>query len=202
MPFAAPARNRARNWVGICLVAAATAFSALPALSQEISESHLKASRAAIAAIRVTDRFDTILPSAAITLKTELLRQNPNLEALINETVDAKTLAMAGRRGDLEREAALAFAHAFTEDELNAIAAFYSTEAGKKFIDKGPEATGEVYKAAEIWQRGVIRDLAQTVGEEMRQKAPVVQDPASTAGTQPTAPANADDAPAQPAPKP
>lgn len=198
MSFAA----RARSWAGICVVAAATAFSALPALSQEVSESHLKAARAAIAAIRVTDRFDTILPAAAVALKTELLRQNPNLETLINETVDAKTLAMVSRRGDLEREAALAFARVFSEDELNAISAFYVTDAGKKFIEKGPEAAVEVGKAAEIWQRGVVRDLAKSVGEEMRQKAPPVQDPAVTSGTQPTAPANADDAPAQPAPKP
>lgn len=181
MSFAA----RARRFAGLCTICAvALSTSAMaPALSQEISEGHLKAARAAIAAIKMTDRFDNILPAAAVALKTELLRKNPNLETLIDETVDEKTLAMASRRGDLEREAAAAYARVFSEDELNAIAAFYATPAGAKLLDKGPEVTAEVFKAAEIWQRGIVRDLAQSVGQTLDAKAPPVVDPA--AATQP-----------------
>jgi uncharacterized protein len=191
--------NRAGRRIGLLAIVLAAALAGLPAAAQDISDSHEKAARAAITAIHATDRFDTILPAAAVSLKTELLRQNPNLEALIDQTVDEKALAMVSRRADLEREAALAFARAFSEDELKAIAAFYSTSAGKKFIEKGPATTGEVYKAAEIWQRGIVRDLARSVGDAMREKAPPVQDPAATAGT-PQQPANPDDAPAVDAP--
>lgn len=178
MSFAA----RARRFAGLCTICA-VALSATSALSQEISESHLKAARAAIAAIKMTDRFDNILPAAAVALKTELLRKNPNLETLIGQTVDEKTLAMAARRGDLEREAASAYARVFSEEELNAVAAFYATPAGAKLLDKGPEVTAEVFKAAEIWQRGIVRDLAQSVGQTLDAVAPPVVDPAAV--TQP-----------------
>lgn len=102
------------------------------AFAQEISESHLEAARAAISAINATEQFDQILPSAARALKGELIQKDPNLEALITKTVDDKALALASRRADLETESARAYAKAFTEDELKAITAFYTSPSGQK----------------------------------------------------------------------
>ena len=141
------------------------------ASAQEISESHLNAARSAIAAIQATDQFDEILPSAARALKAELIQKDPNLEALITKTVDDKALALASRRADLETESARAYAHTFSEDELKAIAAFYTSDAGKKLLTEGPIVTREVLKAANIWQNGVARDLAQNVGEVLAAQA-------------------------------
>lgn len=149
---------------------AAVAFAAfsLPASAQEISDEHLKAARAAIEAIKATDDFDNILPQAAQSLKAELIQQSPNLVDLINATVDEKALALASRRADLENEAALAYARIFSEEDLEAIAAFYNSPAGKKLLSDGPIVTREVLKAADIWRRGIIRDLASSVSETMR----------------------------------
>ena len=108
-------------------VSAAVAFAILavaaPAFAQEnISESHLKAARAAVTAIKTTEDFDKILPQAAAALKAELIQKNPDLQAIIVKTVDEETLALAPRRADLEKEAALAYARVFTEQDLNDIA--------------------------------------------------------------------------------
>ena len=45
--------------------------------------------------------------------------------------------------------------------------------------------TREVVKSAEIWQRGVARDLAQTVGAAIEAKAPEVASPAVQAPVTP-----------------
>ena len=159
---------------------AASAFVALAcqAQAQEISESHLKAAYNAIDAINATDSFDIILPQAAAALKAQLIQQSPNLQALIVTTVDEKTLAMVARRADLEREAALAYARALSEADLNAITAFYTSEAGRKLLEQGPLVTRELGKAAEIWQRGVARDLAVEVGTHLQQVAGAQAQPA------------------------
>lgn len=141
------------------------------ASAQEISASHLEAARAAISAIQATDQFDEILPSAARALKAELIQKDPHLEALITKTVDDKAIALASRRADLETEAARAYANTFSEDELKAIAAFYTSDAGKKLLTEGPIVTREVLRAANIWQNGVARDLAQNVGEVLAAQA-------------------------------
>ncbi|MDP3316740.1 MAG: DUF2059 domain-containing protein, partial [Devosia sp.] len=148
---------------------AATAFVAFASQSyaQEISEAHIKAARAAIAAIKATDSYDMLLPAAAQILKQELIQQNPDLTDMIASTVDEKALALAPRRADLEREAALVYAKSFSEADLNAIAAFYTSAAGKAFIANAPIVAREVTKAVDIWQRGIQRDLATAVGESI-----------------------------------
>lgn len=162
--------------------AMAVALTPVGAQAQEISASHMKAARDAITAIRATEQFDLILPQAAQALKVELIQKDPNLQSVINATVDEKTLAMVGRRADLEREAASAYAKVFTEQQLNEIAAFYNSEAGKKLLADGPIVTREVIRAVEIWQTGVARDLAQAVAEQIAAVAGKSQ-PAANAAT-------------------
>lgn len=175
--------TRVRLFAASAAVAATVAFT--PALAQEISETHLSAARAAIAAINATGDFDGVLPQAAGALKSELIRKNPDLVQLINATVDEKAIELASRRVDLEREAAQAYARVFSEPELKEIAAFYESPTGRKLIADGPIVTREVLKAGEIWRRGIARDLAQMVGQQ-------IQAASEATGTQP--------APAEPAP--
>lgn len=176
--------NRARRLFAIVAASAIVGFSS-PAFSQDVPESHLQAARAAITAIHATDSFDLILPNAAGALEQQLIQKNPDLEALINSTVSEKALALAARRADLEKEAALAYAKVFSEEDLKAIAAFYSSEAGKKLLTQGPNVSAELVKAADIWQNGIARDLAQQVAEALQKavgsKAPAPDDAAAPA---------------------
>ncbi|MBX3578142.1 MAG: DUF2059 domain-containing protein [Rhizobiaceae bacterium] len=149
--------------------AAAAAFllAAPHAFAQDIAESHLKAARAAVDAINATDDFDDILPAIAKTIKSDLIQQNPDLQALILQTVDEQAILMVPRRVDLEKEIALAYARSFSEADLNTIATFYNSETGKKLLANGPIVTRETNKAVEIWERGIARDLALAVGQKL-----------------------------------
>lgn len=170
--------NRPRRLIA-ALVATAFVAGASSAFAQEIAESHLKAARAAVTSIKATDEMDAILPQAGQFLKVELIQKDPNLEGEIVRIVDEQTLALAPRRGDLEREVALAFARAFSEQELTEIAAFHSSPTGQKFLADSPIVGREVSKAVDIWQRGIARDLAQSVAKELATVAP--QTPAAEA---------------------
>lgn len=172
------------------LVACSLAALSLPSVAQEISPSHLQAARDAVAAIRATSMYDNILPQAAFALKQEMIQQNPDKQEVISKLVDEKTLDMVKRRADLEREAATAYAKVLSEEDLQNIATFYTSPTGKKLLEDGPIVTREVMKAADIWQRGIARDLAQTVGQEL-----VKLDAA--AGVKAPAPAEATPAPAE-----
>ncbi len=141
----------------------------------------IAAARAAITAIKATDQFDLILPQAADSLRGEMIQKDPNLEAAISAAVDEEVIKLAARRGDLEGEAARAYANIFSIEELNAIAAFYNSDAGKKLIAEGPLATRKVIEAANIWQAGIARDLAEAVAKKVKVAAdatPAVDAPA------------------------
>ncbi|SJM35041.1 DUF2059 domain-containing protein [Mesorhizobium delmotii] len=187
--------NRVRRFSAILAASAVFAFSS-PAFSQDVTDGHLKAARAAVAAIHATDPFDNILPQAAAALQQQLIQKNPDMQELIGRTISEKALALASRRADLEKEAAMAYAKVFSEKELTEIAAFYNSDSGKKLLDSGPAVTRDLLKAADIWQNGVARDLAQQVGETLAAaaKAAAPAAPANAAapaaGTEPEAPKN------------
>lgn len=139
--------------------------------AQDISDAHMKAARDAIAALHVTDQFDAVLPATAQQLQGQLVQKNPDMADTINRVVQEKALELVSRRADLEKEVALVYARSFSEQELKDIAAFYQTDAGRKLLAEGPIATREMVKAAEIWQQGIARDLAQNVGDLLAKEA-------------------------------
>lgn len=186
--------NRVRRF-SAALVASAVLAVATPAFAEDISDAHLKAAREAVAAIKATDFYDGILPQAAAALKEQMIQKNPDLQEIITSTVDDTALKLAGRRADLEKEAALAYARVFSADDLNAIATFYNSPTGKKLLQDGPIVTREVAKAADIWQRGIARDLAEQAATALevvlKEKGLIPQQPVQ----EPAAPAT-DAAPA------
>jgi hypothetical protein len=180
------------------LAASVLVATATPLFAQEISDAHLDAAREAVNAINATDMFDGILPAAAAALKSTLIEKNPDLQKVITETVDQKAIEMASRRADLEKEAGLAYARVFSIEDLNAIAAFYNSPTGKKLLADGPIVSREVSKAADIWQRGIVRDLAGVVGTELKETVDsrAQAAPATPAAGGTAAPATQGEAPA------
>lgn len=152
------------------IVISSLATASHSALAQEISEDHLAAARAAIAALGSTDQFDAIIPGTAEQLKVNLIRTNGDLQEVISTTVDAEALKIVPRRGDLEKEAAQIYAKSFSKEELTAITDFYNSATGKKLIENGPLVIREVMKAAEIWSSGVGRDLSVNVNKVLQEK--------------------------------
>lgn len=153
--------------------------------AQDPTKAQLDAARAAIKALHATDDFDSILPNAAAALKQSLIQAEPNLANQISATVDQQALKLAARRGDLEKEVATIYAKTFTTEELNDIAKFYNTTAGKKLISEGGNVSTQTIQAARIWSNGIARDLAAAthkalddqLGKDVKAKAPTVTVP-------------------------
>ena len=157
---------------GLYAAVALVGLAVSPALAQEISPSHLAAAREAVDSIDTTEQFDQILLNAATQIKAELIVNNPDLQAKISEMVDDSAIALAPRRADLENEIARIYAKMFTEQELREIAQFYTSEAGRKLIKQGPQATREMMAAADVWTNGIVRDLRESAVKGMQKLAP------------------------------
>ena len=139
------------------------------ALAQEISESHMAVAKRAINASRSTNQLDLILPRMAQNAKSELIRNLPNEELRISTIVDEAAIQMASRRGDLENEAAMIFARVFSEEELNTVAEFYESDAGKKFLESSPIVLREIQRASQVWSNGVRRDMNEIVTQKLQE---------------------------------
>lgn len=168
------------------------------ARAAEVSAAQMKAAYAAIKATGATVPFDAILPNIAEQLKASFIQASPNYQDIISSTVDQEALALAPRRGDLEKEAATIYAKTFSVDELNAIANFFNSDVGKKFLKDVPLANRELFKAADIWSAGIQRDLQKSssaklekiVGDEVKAgkaPAPLAPDAAQPQNAAPAA---------------
>ena len=160
--------------------------------AEDVTDEQIKIARGALDALGATTNFDNILPTIAEQLKAQLIQASPNYQDIISTTVDDQALALAGRRADLEREAAATYAKTFTVDELKAITAFYTSDAGKKLLKDGPIATRELFKAADIWASGIQRDMAKATDEALKKvlpaPAPIDATPAPAANAPATKP--------------
>lgn len=155
------------RFASIAVIAGSVMLGAVSAKAQDVPAEHLQAARDAITALGVTNRFDAILPSIMDRLTAQLIQAYPNLQDVISAKVEEEALKLAARRADLEREAALVYAKAFTAEELTQITAFYSSEAGKKLLKDGPIATRELLRAADIWTAGIARDLEKQANDAL-----------------------------------
>ncbi|WP_455477472.1 DUF2059 domain-containing protein [Bartonella sp. B41] len=135
--------------------------------AQGVGDKHLTSAKKSIKALRATDQFDNFLPTAARDLKNELTGDDPNLASAISEIVDKQALALAKRRSDLEKEIAHVYAKYFTREELDAIAAFYSSDTGKKFLTEAPNIARDSYSIFETWRSSIMQDLVKNVKNDM-----------------------------------
>lgn len=140
------------------------------AAAQDASAEHTTAAKAAIDALAVTKNFDSILLRSAEQIKANLTLANPNFSDEISLVVDDEAIKLASRRADLENEAANIYTKNFSQDELNEIATFYSSETGKKLLKISPGMGRELLRAAEIWGAGITRDLNDAASKTLTEK--------------------------------
>ena len=139
------------------------------ASAQEVTEEHLKAARAAVAASASTTALDNILPEVGERAKQQLITNRPDEADKISAIVDEATIALAARRRDLEDEVARIYANVFSEEELKTIEEFYKTEAGQKLIRETPVIARSMDQAARVWTNGMQRDLSADVAKRLKE---------------------------------
>ena len=135
----------------------------------EVTPEHTAAARAAMVATGATARLDKILPELAEFTKAGLIANRPDIEAEISTIVDEVAISLAPRRGPLESEVAAIYTKLFTQEELEEIGAFFSSEAGEKFLRLTPGLFREIDEASKVWRSGLTRDMAQQVQEKLKE---------------------------------
>ena len=84
--------------------------------------------------------------------------------------VQQVALQLAPRRGDLNNDVARVWANAFSEDELKAITAFYTSPAGQKFLDAGPKVVTDSLQVVKGWSDRLTEELLEKSREALKQQ--------------------------------
>lgn len=140
------------------------------ATAQEFSESQLAAAKAAAISSPLAQEFNTVLPYLAQRVQNRLVSLRPDLHEAIAKAVQDVALRLTARRADLDNAAALLWARVFTEEELNAIAAFYNSDVGKKFVELGPKLGQQTVQTVQNWSNRVGEELLDKSREELKKQ--------------------------------
>lgn len=160
--------------VGAVLGGAANAQDAqAPDSLQSIMETELSAERMALAMKLVelsgtTRIFDEVLPSIAEDSKNRFIRANPQMQLGIIAVVDRIAVQLVSRRPELDQYLARVWASGFSDEEMQEIIDFYSTDVGKKFSNALPQVLAVQTAAAQEWGKSVSEELNVKVQEELR----------------------------------
>jgi hypothetical protein len=144
-----------------------------PSALQELMQKDLPESSLALGAQLVklsgnSRMFDELLPNIADAAKNAFIRANPQMQLGIIGVVDRAAIDLVRRRPELDELLARVWANGFSEEEMEALIEFYSSDLGKKFAEQQPKLLGIEMAVADRWARSVGEELTQMVQDEIR----------------------------------
>jgi hypothetical protein len=163
--------SRVRALIGAVMLAASAALAAAPAGAQPITDTHLQAAIEAYRALGTDAEFDLVLPGVAEQVATVLISQRPDLHTNITALVVQVAIELVARRAELTNDIARVWAQAFTEEELRAITAFYTSPVGRKLAEMGEPVMNETVTALQAWSERLGTELLDRVLQEFERQA-------------------------------
>lgn len=152
--------KRIRHRLGACLVALAM-VAAVPAAAQAPSESHLRAAWQAVRAVGADFMFNQALLDIADRLTIQMKDERPDLSNQIDTIVYDVALELVPRRVELNDEVSALWAATFTEEELNQITAFYSSEVGQKLNQNFQQLQQETLQILNSWYQATAEEVRE-----------------------------------------
>ena len=152
-----------RILLGLAVLVMTAAFLTAPVRADEITPERMAAALEAVKSAKASKGFDNVLPLLSERVQDQIIRLRPDLYKQITDVVQQEALKLIARRADLDNDVARIWANAFSEEELQAITAFYKSPAGTKFVDILPKVIGDSAQAVKSW--------SDRVGEELLEKS-------------------------------
>jgi hypothetical protein len=151
-----------------------TVLSALPQLaapafaqSQEPTAAHLAAARSVVVASGLERSFDAVVPSLFEQVK-QVLVTRPELTQDLNEVVEKITPEFESKKSEMIAAAARVFASQLSEEDLTAIATFFESPVGKRYVTTQPEVLNQLYTEMQNWSQSMSSLVVERLRAEMR----------------------------------
>ncbi len=167
------------------IIAVCFAFSGTPAAAQEAlppsaaapeggqmqpEADRLAAARDLLQATNTDAQFATIIPMMLTQLKQSMSPPNPKIQRELDQVFEEVQKQFIARRDEVLDQIAVLYARTFTAEEMKALADFYRSPAGKKFIAALPDLTTEAMRMGSAWGQQIAQDAERKVRDEMRRR--------------------------------
>ena len=123
--------------------------------------------------IKVTNteaQLTSLIPILLGQLRQTMPSSDPKVQSVLNEVFAEGEKQFYSRLNEVVDQIVVLYAQKFTSEEMKALADFYRSPTGQKFITAMPELTAESMKIGGAWGRRIAADVERKVREEMRKR--------------------------------
>lgn len=144
-----------------------------PVLSQSPpppDAARLAAAKSMMEAAGVSAQFDQMMPLLVGQISQSFAALRPDKAAEINETFVVVTQRFLERKGALIETVAAIYARALAEEDLKAIADFYTSPAGLRFKAVQPDIMRQSILAGQRWGEQLGREIDSEARKELKKR--------------------------------
>lgn len=148
-----------------------SAFTALPAMSQQSAEISPEALALARKYVDLTDTgglYEATVVQAGIRTYRQLLPQNPEIADPLNSAIEKVIGTYKGKKSELFDQFARVYATFFTVDELQQIVDFYSSETGQKLAKSNATTSGTINRIMDVYASNLNTEFFAAVRAELK----------------------------------
>lgn len=143
--------------------------AAVPSTPQ-VEPERLAAARDLLVATNTESQFSTVIPLMFGQMKQAIPTASPQMKEELDKVFEEVQTQFVVRRAEVLDQIAILYAQKFSAEEMKALADFYRTPIGQKFIDAMPELTAEAIKLGNAWGRRIAMDAERKVRDEMKKR--------------------------------
>jgi hypothetical protein len=118
----------------------------------------------------VAKQFDEVMPLLARQLSASFIAVAPDKADEIRQVFTELAAKFVDRKNELIDEIATAYADQLTLDELNAIAAFYRSPVGAKFVEVQPQMMRKAMALGQRWGAQIGREIEEEARRELQKR--------------------------------
>jgi hypothetical protein len=136
----------------------------------KVDPARLKAARDLLEATNTEGQIATIIPLMFQQMRQSLRTQGPAQQEEVNKVFDEIQKQFLERRGEVLDQIAQLYASKFSPEEMNALAEFYRSSVGRKFIAAMPELAAEGMRLGNAWGQQIGREAEQKIRDELQKR--------------------------------
>lgn len=139
-----------------------------------ISANHLTLAREVMMSSGIARSFDSVLPSFADQIRQQSVTR-PDLTKDLDQVIESLQPEMELQKQRMINIAARIYATKLTEAELQDIANFFRSPAGKRYVETQPQVLDEMVQAMQNWTQEVSEYVMVRVRAEMGKRGQQMQ---------------------------
>jgi uncharacterized protein len=135
-----------------------------------VDPARLGAARDLLDATNTDAQFTTIIPLMFKQMRESLPAQGPQQQAEVGKVFDEIEKQFLARRSEIVDQIAVLYASKFSADEMKALADFYRSPVGQKFIAAVPELAADAMRMGNVWGQKIGREAEEKIREEFKKR--------------------------------